>query len=132
MKTVVLCYGLLITWPVDHLGAWLQAHGARVVMEQPVPGALYVGHSAGAGRCAALAQANHGHSIGIDPVPSAGDRIISAAALGDDHLGVVNDPRTHAIIIQDLRGVPAWHWCQKQAHTGAEWQRCRGKTEYHR
>lgn len=99
MKTVVLCYGLLIHQPVDNLAAWLSHKGAHVVMEQSVPGALYVGHSIGAGRCAMLASANHGRFIGLDPVPPvSGGTVISAAALGTDHLSVVNDPRSRATI----------------------------------
>ena len=103
MKTIVLCYGLLIHQPVDNLASWLTAHGARVVIEQSVPGALYVGHSLGAGRCAALASANHGRYIGLDPVPPTGGTVISAAALGSDHLSVVNDPRSRAMILRMAR-----------------------------
>jgi len=104
MKTIVLCYGLMITSPVDNLAAWLHAHGARVVMERPVAGALYVGHSLGAGRCAAMAAANHGTFIGLDPVPPTGGLVISSAALGTDHLSVVNDPRSRAIVLRMARG----------------------------
>jgi hypothetical protein len=104
MKTVVLCYGLLIGSPIDNLGAWLHAHGVRVVMERPVAGALYVGHSLGAGRCAALAAANHGTALAIDPVPPVfGVPAISSAALGRDHLSVVNDPRTRAMVLRMAR-----------------------------
>ena len=103
MKTVVLCYGLMIHYPVDNLAAWLGSHHVRVVMEQSVPGALYVGHSLGAGRCAALAAANRGTYIGLDPVPPTGGTVISAAALGRDHLGVVNDPRSRAMILRMAR-----------------------------
>jgi len=103
MKTIVLCYGLMIHYPVDNLAAWLHAHGAKVVMEQSVPGALYVGHSLGAGRCALLAAANRGRYIGIDPVPPNGGPAISAAALGSDHLSVVNDPRARAMILRMAR-----------------------------
>jgi len=101
---VVLCYGLLIHQPVDYLASWLAAHRVRVVFEQSVPGALYVGHSIGAGRCAMLASANHGTFIGLDPVPPmAGPTVISAAAIGSNHLGVVNDPRSHAMILRMAR-----------------------------
>jgi len=103
MKTVVLCYGLLIHQPVDYLASWLSAHHVRVVFEQSVPGALYVGHSLGAGRCAALASANHGRYVGIDPVPPTGGTVISSAALRSDHLSVVNDPRSRAMILRMAR-----------------------------
>jgi len=103
MKTVVLCYGLMIHYPVDNLAHWLAGHGVKVVMEQSVPGALYVGHSLGGLRCAALAAANRGTNIGIDPVPPTGGTVMSAAALGDDHLSVVNDPRTRALVLRMAR-----------------------------
>ena len=103
MRTVVLCYGLLIHQPVDNLASWLHGHGVRVVMEQSVPGALYVGHSIGAGRCAALASVNRGKFIAIDPVPPTGGNTIWSAALGSDHLNVVNDPRSRAIILRMAR-----------------------------
>ena len=93
----------MIHYPVDNLAAWLAAHRVRVSIEQPVRGALYVGHSLGGLRCAALAAANRGTYVGIDPVPSTGGTTISSAALGDDHLGVVNDPRTHAMILRMAR-----------------------------
>lgn len=99
MKTIVLCYGLLVHQPVDYLASWLSARGAHVVIERAVPGALYVGHSIGAGTCAAMASANHGTFIALDPVPPmSGGTIISAAALRTDHLSVVNDPRSRAIV----------------------------------
>jgi pimeloyl-ACP methyl ester carboxylesterase len=99
MKTIVLCYGLMIHYPVDELAKWLQARGAHVVMEQAVPGALYVGHSLGAGRCAMLAAATRGRYVSVDPVPPiSGGVVVSSAAIGSDHLSVVNDPRTRAII----------------------------------
>ena len=100
MHTVVLCYGLMVTWPVASLGAWLAAHHVRVVYESPVVGALYVGHSLGAARCAGLARVYRGRSVGIDPVPPAGDVQFSAAALGDNHLSVVNDPRVRAYVLR--------------------------------
>jgi|SRR5215469_412135 len=104
MKTVVLCYGLLIHQPVDYLASWLTSHHVRVAIERPIPGALYVGHSIGAGTCAAMAAANHGTFIALDPVPPmAGSTVISAAALGRDHLSVVNDPRSHAMILRMAR-----------------------------
>lgn len=104
MHTVVLCYGLMITYPVDQLAAWLRAHRVHVVMEQSVPGALYVGHSAGGPRCAALAAANRGAYVGLDPVPAVpGGVTVTAASLGDDHLGVVNDPRVRAMILRLAR-----------------------------
>jgi hypothetical protein len=104
MKTVVLCYGLMITSPVDNLAAWLRAHHVHVVMEQPVKGALYVGHSLGAGRCAMMAAATGGHVIAIDPVPPiSGGTVVSASALGDNHLSVVNDPRTRAMVLRMAR-----------------------------
>jgi hypothetical protein len=104
MKTVVLCYGLLIHQPIDTLASWLHSHGVRAVIQQQVPGALYVGHSIGAGTCAAMAAANHGTFIALDPVPPmAGSTVISAAALGRDHLSVVNDPRSRAMILRMAR-----------------------------
>ena len=93
----------MIHYPVDNLAAWLSSRHVRVVMEQSVPGALYVGHSLGAGRCAMLATANHGRYIGIDPVPPVGGPTISSAALGSDHLSVVNDPRSRAMILRMAR-----------------------------
>jgi len=103
-KTVVLCYGLLIHQPVDVLAQWLHSRGVRAVIQQPVPGALYVGHSIGAGTCAAMASANHGQFIALDPVPPmSGGTIISAAALRTDHLSVVNDPRSRAMILRMAR-----------------------------
>jgi len=104
MKTVVLCYGLMITYPVDQLGAWLHAHHVPVVMERSVPGAIYVGHSLGAGRCAALAAANHGVAVALDPVsPIGANYTVSAGALGSNHLSMVNDPRTRALILRLAR-----------------------------
>jgi|SRR5215472_2702110 len=105
MKTVVLCYGLMITYPIDNLAAWLRAHHVPVVMEQSAPHAVYVGHSAGAGRCAMLAAANRGTLVAVDPVPPVGaNYTVSAGALGDDHLSVVNDPRTRALVLRLAHG----------------------------
>ena len=94
----------MIHYPVDYLASWLGAHHVRVVMEQSVPGALYVGHSIGGPRCAMLAVANRGTYVALDPVPPmSGPTVISAAALGRDHLSVVNDPRAHAMILRMAR-----------------------------
>src|SRR5215472_18263570 len=106
MKTVVLCYGLLIGQPIDTLGAWLRAHHVHVVMEQAVPGAVYVGHSLGAARCAGLAASSGGGTVvALDPVPAIGaNYTVSGGALGRDHLSMVNDPRTRALVLRLAHG----------------------------